>query len=63
MKLLGRAAVLVLILTLCAQAKSSAQQVFFIFGHGVWANPSDKNFKDTHKTGLGVFGVADSVMR
>jgi opacity protein-like surface antigen len=36
----------------------SAQQLFFIFGHGVLANPSDKNFSNTHNSGIGVEGGA-----
>ena len=36
--------------------QNQARNRCFYFGHGVWANPSDKNFKDTHKTGLGVEG-------
>lgn len=58
MKVLGKASVLVVTLFLFACVKAHAQQLVFLFGHGVWANPSDKNFKDTHKTGLGVEGGA-----
>lgn len=58
MKKITKSFILLVMIMLGITAKTSAQQLFFLFGHGVWANPSDKNFKDTHKTGLGVEGGA-----
>src|SRR4051812_13525643 len=31
----------------------NAQHLVFIFGHGIYATPADKNFKNGYNTGLG----------
>lgn len=48
----------VLILGFTFSASVSAQQAFFLFGHGVYSTPVDKNFKGNYNTGLGVEGGA-----
>lgn len=35
-----------------------AQKLFFIYAHGIYANPVDKNFKGNYSSGLGVEGGA-----
>lgn len=37
---------------------ADAQQAFFLFGHGVYNMPSDKNFKNNYNAGVGVEGGA-----
>ena len=38
--------------------RSSAQRLFFIYAHALFATPVDKNFKDGYNSGLGVEGGA-----
>ena len=38
--------------------RSSAQRLFFIYAHALYATPVDKNFKDGYNSGLGVEGGA-----
>ncbi|QEC67391.1 hypothetical protein FRZ67_08805 [Panacibacter ginsenosidivorans] len=38
--------------------KLRAQKLFFLYAHGLYANPVDKNFKDNNKYGVGVEGGA-----
>lgn len=46
---------LLLSFILCSTAqKLLAQKLFFLYAHGVYANPVDKNFKDGYHAGLGV---------
>jgi hypothetical protein len=35
-----------------------AQRLIFIYAHGLYANPVDKNFKDNYNSGLGIEGGA-----
>ncbi|MEP6847060.1 MAG: hypothetical protein ABI861_13700 [Panacibacter sp.] len=43
---------------LTASTQLQAQKLFFVYAHGLYANPADKNFKTGYHTGLGVEGGA-----
>ena len=45
-------------LSLIFSGRLQAQQFVFLFGHGVYGSPVDKNFKNNYTTGLGVEGGA-----
>ncbi len=50
--------VLLTIFTLIFTNNLNAQRLIFVFGHGLYANPVDKNFDNNYRFGLGLEGGA-----
>jgi len=42
----------------CVSKSLQAQKLVFLYAHGLYANPLDKNFKDNYNSGFGVEGGA-----
>lgn len=58
MKNMFRSTVFLFVFLVGFSAVSNAQHLFFLFGHGVWVSPADKNFNNNYQSGVGVEGGA-----
>ena len=49
---------LLLCFLFCVSKSLRAQKLVFLYAHGLYANPLDKNFNDNYNSGFGVEGGA-----